>query len=258
MAQGEPGTDGSPDFTLVNVGRCKLTVSTRASNATRRQASPPFSASPRSAAPLPAKGKFSLAPRSEQAIQAIEVGHDDCGPDLPLCYAPIVDDFSTAGQGAERLDPLAVQVFFPDGSRYPGDLIDDILAYRRLRAEILSGSHQPDPHFDEIEARLRAIPRGRARCESREYHRFTLDLPAKLRFVDADGPQIIPASLKDMSAGGVRLAAATRRPAGEPVWLLLRRGNSLMVLPSRVAWSNDAFIGLMFAGAPGISPGLGR
>jgi hypothetical protein len=173
------------------------------------------------------------------------------------------DDGITAGAQGEscsdpdgahaRSEPLVVG---PDGQPYAGVLLDDILEYRSLRANMLAGNRiDGDAHvrYLELESRLRAQDDGPGteRGHIRAFHRFDVQLAAGVRFRIGRQRLLVAATIENISAGGVKLTMSESPPMGEAVWLQLRLpGGALAILPSRVIWARDNAIGLMFAGAP--------
>lgn len=177
-------------------------------------------------------------------------GHDACDPpehaasasaDLPRCTG--FGDVRASGEITAEL---------PSGEPYPGDLVADILEYRRLRTHALGGGrlpeHQEDRH-EELHTRLRAQESERI-GHGRAYLRFDLRVPATLRVPEGRGVRASQVAVDNISAGGVKLMGAKARAEGERVELLMETGDGrTVVLPARVAWMHGQAVGLMFAGA---------
>lgn len=153
-------------------------------------------------------------------------------------------------------DARAVPVLLgPDGRPYPGRLLDDILEYRSLRANMLAGNHiDTDAHarYLALEGKLRAHENAPTeRAHLRAFHRFDLRLDAGVRFRIAGQRILVQAAVENISAGGVKLSMPDIPHIGEAVWLQMRLGSGpLAILPSRVVWARGHVVGLMFAGAP--------
>lgn len=141
----------------------------------------------------------------------------------------------------------------PDGKPYDGDLIADVVRYRELRSQSLSGEILGGEAFDELaalEARLRQ-PRPSVTASDdepavlRSFFRFECDFPARIRagIVDAQF------DVRDISAGGVKLVGEHRFTPGDTASLVVEVGSHHLAFPSRVAWVKDDCFGLMFAGA---------
>ncbi len=140
----------------------------------------------------------------------------------------------------------------PDGTPYPGDLLRDILEYRRFRTHDLAGGSLRDEQarrYEELEGLLCTSEQQRGL--GRAFHRFKLRIPATLRVADGRGFRSDEVAIDNLSAGGVKLVGAKARVAGERVELVLQAsGGRTIILPARVAWLADsAAVGLMFAGA---------
>jgi hypothetical protein len=148
------------------------------------------------------------------------------------------------------------RVRLPDGSPYPGDLVEDILEYRALRARALGGGHLGTRRrglFERLEDRLRSGDEPCAeRGHVRAYHRFDLSRSARLRLESPDGvvgPETV-VQIRNISAGGVKLETSDAVEAGQRAWLVLPHHERAVVLTARVAWARGDVAGLMFAGAP--------
>jgi len=169
------------------------------------------------------------------------------------CPAPSTEWSDHGETGNDHVTGRSTVVIkMPDGAPYPGDLIEDILEYRKHRAFQLSQSPDFDEaRFQQLEDRLRSVPDGDHLSSIRAYHRFDFTFEAKLRFVSEDDEvSLVNVRTVNVSAGGVKVQLDCLRPAGERVWLLVAHRGSVFVLPARIAWSRDTSAGLMFAGAP--------
>lgn len=197
--------------------------------------------------------RFALAPT---AAPMQGRGRDRVADGETGCHAPASASFHCARLGdTETSGRTWPTVFMPDGSAYPGDLIEDILEYRALRARMLAGDTvQPQQRssFATLEERVRSrdLPNEGGRAHVRAYHRFDLSIAAKLRILRPKGSETIDVRIENVSAGGVKISADRELEDGMAVWLVMPRGGSLVVLPSRVAWCRSGNAGLMFAGAP--------
>ncbi len=165
-------------------------------------------------------------------------------------WLPAVSDV-----GHQRIDSGAANetvAVMPDGTPYPGDLIGDIVAYRDLRANMLSGSLS-DADIERcnlLEDRLRGQKEVfiDGKPFIRSFNRFDYSFHARLRV--GDGTPLIDVQVADISAGGVKIRIEDSLPMGERVWLVVSHKGASVVLPSRVAWAKQNALGLMFAGAP--------
>lgn len=181
-------------------------------------------------------------------------GEDRCGG-IPSCSAL---SSSTCGPpGDEPIIASRRGAILPNGTRYPGALVADILEYRLLRAATLRGgtaaSAEALARCDALEARLRSLEEGPNDAgHVRAFHRFDFALPVYLIVTTQGTARVVPAQLENISAGGVKLRSSLRPLQGQEVALLVEHPDgSRARLPARVVWrgSEDA-LGLMFAGAP--------
>lgn len=143
----------------------------------------------------------------------------------------------------------------PDGGEYEGNLVDDVIEYRMLRAQHLRGGFS-----DPAQARRFAVLRARlvqpavvsARAEQRTFRRFGCWLPAELRLASGEDH---PCQVRDIGVDGAQIVAVSHGLEPEAiVWLaieVLEDGQPRsLVLAARVAWIDDEYVGLAFAGAP--------
>ena len=177
-------------------------------------------------------------------------GSQQCDPPAQtVSAAPSPADcvgFGTLGIG-DSAGPV-----MPSGEPYPGDLLADILEYRRIRARVLGGGVLPKSmtrRYETLQNLMGAVT-GKDKGRGRAFHRFDLRVPAALRMAEGRSVKVIEVGVDNMSAGGVKLAGAGARPAGERVELLMDSADGrTVVLPARVAWMRGTALGLMFAGA---------
>lgn len=177
-------------------------------------------------------------------------GGELCDPPAPTISADPVPG-ECAGIGDRGINDVEGPVM-PTGEPYPGDLLADILEYRRIRARVLGGGVLPKSltHRYETLQNLVGAVTGRDKGRGRAFHRFDLRVPAALRMADGQGMKVIDVGVDNMSAGGVKLAGAGARAEGERCELLMDAGDGrTVILPARVAWMRGAALGLMFAGA---------
>ncbi|MCR9160418.1 MAG: PilZ domain-containing protein [Nannocystaceae bacterium] len=198
----------------------------------------------------PANGPGPQLPRWSPPNDCTAAGEDACDPPRQTQYAPYpggaCTGFGDTDTGVETGPPM------PNGEPYPGNLLADILEYRRMRARVLGGGVLPasrDARYDELQSRLRASdsdPSGHLRA----YHRFSVRVRATLRVSKGRALEALDVAVDDLSAGGVKLEGASARAAGERVELLMDAGDGrVVILPARVAWIGESALGLMFAGA---------
>lgn len=226
-----------------------LAVSERASNAGRTRRPGPPAAEPRAARPT--KPRVVLVSGPGVGFHGA-VGDFGCESSTLGCPAPAGVPAFGSEAGLHRADGKETPIVrMPDGSLYPGDLVTDILDYRRFRALALTHpSVLADPRLQELEERLRAVPREDGGLNVRAYHRFDIALKLKLRVTNDERAVLLDVETQNVSAGGMKISIPQERPAGERVWVLLTRGSSVVILPARIIWSRGPAAGLMFAGAP--------
>lgn len=140
----------------------------------------------------------------------------------------------------------------PSGEPYAGDLLADILEYRRVRARVLGGGVLPRSLAERhktLEDHLGTVT-GEDKGRGRAFHRFELRVPAMLRMAHGGAVRVAEVGVDDISAGGVKLVGGGVRVEGERVELLMDTADGrTVILPARVAWMRGAALGLMFAGA---------
>ncbi len=152
---------------------------------------------------------------------------------------------------AEQRHPVVAT--YGDGTAYPGNFIDDILNYRRLRTRSHRGDQmqvEDREAYDGLERGLR-LPHDDSQGR-RYFIRFECDIPAKLRFSDRGE---MAATVLDMGVDGAKLRVVDHQVDHDAiVWLaihLVYRGRaSTVAFTSRVVWTCKDHVGLGFAGAP--------
>jgi hypothetical protein len=190
-------------------------------------------------------------PQTSWHVESASTGSGDtmCAP--PVECAPAPGAHPCAGLGdTEACAESRPQL--PDGSPYPGDLLTDILEYRRFRSRVLGGgrlAREDEARYVDLYSQLRAHDEDRA-DHGRAFLRFDVHMPATLRVANGSGVQTSEVGVDNISAGGVKLIGAKARAEGERVELLMDAGDGrTVVLPARVAWMRGQAVGLMFAGA---------
>ena len=178
------------------------------------------------------------------------IGGAMCAPPVQTLSAPAREN-ACAGFG-EIDTSVESSPTMPTGEAYPGNLLADILEYRRMRARVLGGTTLPEAQegrYAELQTLLCASE-SQDRGHGRAYHRFDIRVPATLRVAEGRTVRATAVGVDNISAGGVRLEGAKARAAGERVELLMDAGQGrTVVLPARVAWMRGSSVGLMFAGA---------
>lgn len=198
----------------------------------------------------PANGPGPQTPPWSPPSECIALGDDLCDPPVQTLLAPGPAGACTAFGDTDT--SVQTNPPTPDGEPYPGNLLADILEYRRMRARVLGGSTLPASHesrYAELQSNLCASESGRS-GHGRAYHRFDLRVPATLRVSKGRTLETLDVGVDNISAGGVKLQGASARAAGERVELLMDAGQGrVVILPARVAWMGGSALGLMFAGA---------
>lgn len=142
----------------------------------------------------------------------------------------------------------------PDGGEYEGNLVDDVIEYRMLRAQHLRGGFSDAASLRRFET-LKGVLVQPASADplhaQRAFCRFGCWLPALLR--EATGAEH-PCQIRDIGVDGAQLLAADHELAADSiVWLAIEviEGGQprSIVLAGRVAWADDDFVGLAFAGS---------
>ena len=198
----------------------------------------------------PANGPGPQTPPWSPPSDCTAAGDEPCDPPVRTLLAPgpaaACTAFGDTDTGVET-NPL-----MPNGEPYPGNLLADILEYRRMRARVLGGSTLPSSHesrYGELQSLLCASESGR-QGHGRAYHRFDIRVSATLHVSKGRTLEALEVGVDNISAGGVKLQGASARAAGERVELLMDAGQGrVVILPARVAWMGGTALGLMFAGA---------
>jgi hypothetical protein len=152
--------------------------------------------------------------------------------------------------------PSSIVALWPDGRLYAGDLLGDIVRYRDLRARALAGScttADDTSTLIALEMKLRQpLRRDRQPKERRFFRRYTCQFQARLEHAAAKEPMNV--TVENVSAGGAKIRAEHSLHEGERVQLRVAVSTGdesrTVVFPSRVAWTADGILGLMFAGPP--------
>lgn len=177
-------------------------------------------------------------------------GEERCEPPIRTLVAPAIRGQSSGLGEIGTTD--AAGPTMPTGEPYPGDLLADILEYRRVRARVLGGGVVPPSltgRHNTLEDHLGTVT-GEDKGRGRAFHRFELRVPAALRVAQGRSVRVTSVGVDDISAGGVKLVGAGDRVAGERVELLMDTADGrTVILPARVAWMRGPALGLMFAGA---------
>jgi FHA domain/PilZ domain len=143
----------------------------------------------------------------------------------------------------------------PDGGEYEGNLVDDIMEYRMLRAQHLRGGFADASNrqrFESLRVRLQQPPSSDPQLARRAFTRFGCWLPA---FVQAAAGDEHPCQVRDIGVDGAQLVVGSHGLAREALVSLtieVVESNQprSIVLAARVAWVEDELVGLAFAGAP--------
>lgn len=164
------------------------------------------------------------------------------------------DDTNTVAAESRGAERHRVSAKLPNGSPYPGDLLEDIVSYRSLRTRTLRGEYIDEPEtrrLRALERQLRARPLGEK--GAREYHRYECHVPASLRLVAGSTCSVM---LVDIAVDGAKVLAPGHGIARNTlIWLaigLVAHGQpQTLVFPGRVAWVDVDRMGLSFSGTPG-------
>jgi len=143
----------------------------------------------------------------------------------------------------------------PEGGEYMGNLVEDVLEVRSLRAQHLRGGFAEPAmrqRFEQLQQRMRQPPSADPRISQRAFCRFGCWFPARLALPQGD-PQAC--RVRDFGVDGAQVVIEQHelRP-DTTVWLTFElidgRGTRSIELGARVAWVDDEFVGLSFAGSP--------
>lgn len=143
-----------------------------------------------------------------------------------------------------------------DGVAYEGNLISDVLEFRRLLTRFLRGTTKDKEElqrFGDLETRLR-LPQNEDDPEQHpaNYRRFFCSVPSRVRFAAVGS---IPTVMIDFGVDGAQILAYHHGLlVGSMVWLsmdIIQDGRPrTVVFASRVQWSSNNYAGLLFAGEP--------
>ncbi|MCH9689012.1 MAG: FHA domain-containing protein [Deltaproteobacteria bacterium] len=164
--------------------------------------------------------------------------------------------------GGEQLH--RVQAKNDDGTPYEGNLIEDVLDYRRTGLRLSRGEVHDESlleQVEQLEGRL-CLPvprRDGAPAIRRTFKRFSCYFPAGLR--QARGANLNGVVL-DFGVDGAQLLAYRHGIAEDTiVWLAIdvvtKTQTQTVVFPSRVAWTSRNHLGLSFSSQPGWRPARG-
>lgn len=153
----------------------------------------------------------------------------------------------------------------PDGSKYQGDLLGDILAFRDLQLRV-TRRDTVSPIELEVLQRFAAAFRQPPDDPSpyaglRRFVRFRCRFPARVRWLENSQERIAGVDVQDLGVGGARLTWR-EHPLHEGVvaWLVIDMASGgrtrTLVFPTRVAWATPLEVGLQFAGMPEWGPEL--
>ena len=174
--------------------------------------------------------------------------------DTELVFEPAAERGATerVHRGEQRV-PVALRG--PDGAEQGGQLLDEIVEYRMLRARErrggLSGAEER-ARFEALTGQLRQPPEAGLQDERRAFWRFSCGLPATLRLASSEE---LPCEVRDLGVDGARVELGSHElEFDEIVWLglVLEASGQVRehVLPARVAWVGATGVGMAFAGAP--------
>lgn len=178
-----------------------------------------------------------------------------------LAPAPAAEGTGAArrrGDGLDARDRLMATL--PDGSRYPGDLLDDVVAYRSLRTKKLRGDeleHGDEARFHALDVQLRPPP---DRSGFRQYHRYGCHIPAFIRLLAG---RTLPVVVENLGVDGAKVCVPWHRLATNTIaWLAIdvvrNRQSSILVFSGRVVWWECEHLGMSFSGSPGWARRGGR
>lgn len=178
-----------------------------------------------------------------------------------LAPAPATEGKDLARPRADGLDVRdRLMATLPDGSRYAGDLLDDVVAYRSLRTKKLRGDELErgdDVRFQTLDAQLRPPP---DRSGFRQYHRYGCHIPAFIRLLAG---RTLPVVVENIGVDGAKVCVPWHRLATNTIaWLAIdvvrNRQSSILVFSGRVVWWECEHLGMSFSGSPGWARRGGR
>ncbi len=174
--------------------------------------------------------------------------------DTELVFEP-----ATAPAATERVlrghEKATVALVGPDGVEHGGQLLDEIIEYRTLRARDRRDGLDDDEErarFELLTQQLRQPPEAGLQDERRAFWRFSCSFPAMLRL---PSDTELPCEIHDLGVDGARAELTSHGlEFDDIVWLclLLEAQGQVRehVLPARVAWVGNSGVGMAFAGAP--------
>jgi pSer/pThr/pTyr-binding forkhead associated (FHA) protein len=175
---------------------------------------------------------------------------------------PVPVPAASGGSEVPERHPVVAQR--PDGSDYTGNIISDVVEYRDLRVRqarqeaLDAGAHQRFEALDRTLAQPSrdAAAEGDPEAVRRQFCRFRVAFPARLRYGGQAADTTASATVLDLGAGGARVACVAHGlRVGDLVWLVIdleMSGRSrTFVFASRVVklYDNED-LGIIFAGAP--------
>ncbi len=147
----------------------------------------------------------------------------------------------------------------PDGSRYKGDLVSDILVFRDLQLRVTRHETVSPIELEVLQRFASAFGQPAddpsPYASLRRFVRFRCRFPARVRWVMGSEERTAAVDVQDLGVGGARLMWQ-EHPLHEGVvaWLVIDTVASVrtrtLVFPTRVAWATPSEIGLQFAGMP--------
>ena len=141
---------------------------------------------------------------------------------------------------------------------YPGDLVRDVVLYRKLRVRLRKGdalSPAIRRRCLQLEERLLQPPTPSDQAAAgRTFARFPCRFRARLHLSRANEAGLV-VEVRDFGVGGAKVEnPGVLLDVDELAWLAIdfvgRRGARKIVLTARVVWLGDDDMGLVFAGAP--------
>lgn len=195
------------------------------------------------------------------ANEGVEPVREEATVDL-LAPAPARNEAEAMQRGAQGTESRGRDRMarLPGGSRYVGDLLEDVVAYRSLRTRKLRDDELELPdveRFLALDGRLRPPPDGSG---ARRYHRFDCHIPAFLRLLTG---RTLPVVVENLGVDGARISVPWHRLATNTIaWLAIDvvhgRESSIVVLSGRVVWWEREHLGMSFSGSPGWARRGGR
>lgn len=145
----------------------------------------------------------------------------------------------------------------PDGRRYEGNLLFDVLVYRSLRARQMAGlalNCEDETMLTELESSLRPTEAQQSAPVRRNFLRFDTSDIDGIALARYGEPVVTMSGTLDLGGGGICVRTNLSLEAGESVSVHVsgqgEDHHRTVVLPARVAWVRGSKVGLMFAGGP--------